>query len=154
MAPRRAPPAGILGGEHDRRGTVAPPGRQSRPRGTEKGTRKVKRALRGAPRSGGRRSERPARRDRALATAPSRRFAREAARREEAAGAPAESTGSSAVGSDDAVQQAIARAAKTLHNLRWFEVTDTRGHIEDGSLSHWQVTLKVGFTLEDSAKEL
>jgi flavin-binding protein dodecin len=60
-----------------------------------------------------------------------------------------ELTGSSDVGTDDAIQRAIARASKTLHNLRWFEVTQVRGHIEDDNVAHWQVTLKVGFTLEE-----
>ena len=57
-------------------------------------------------------------------------------------------TGSSTKGTDDAIKNAIARAAKTLRNLRWFEVVETRGHIEDGKVSHWQVTIQVGFTLE------
>ena len=60
-----------------------------------------------------------------------------------------ELTGSSAVGSDDAIQKAVAKAAQTVRNMRWFEVVETRGHIEDGRVAHWQVTLKVGFTLED-----
>ncbi len=60
-----------------------------------------------------------------------------------------ELTGSSSVGTDDAIQKAISRASKTLHNLRWFEVTNVRGHIDDGNVAHWQVTLKVGFTLEE-----
>ena len=59
-----------------------------------------------------------------------------------------ELTGSSSESSDDAIRNAIAKASKTLDNLRWFEVTDTRGHIENGKIAHWQVTLKVGFTLE------
>jgi flavin-binding protein dodecin len=50
---------------------------------------------------------------------------------------------------EDAVQKAIAKAAQTVRNLRWFEVVDTRGHIEEGRVAHWQVTLKLGFTLED-----
>jgi flavin-binding protein dodecin len=60
-----------------------------------------------------------------------------------------ELTGSSTVGSDDAIRKAIARASKTLHNLRWFEVVETRGHIENGEVAHWQVTMKVGFSLEE-----
>lgn len=60
-----------------------------------------------------------------------------------------ELTGSSTVGTDDAVRQALARASKTLHNLRWFEITNVRGHIENGQVAHWQVTVKVGFTLDD-----
>jgi flavin-binding protein dodecin len=60
-----------------------------------------------------------------------------------------ELVGSSTRGMEDAVQRAIAKAAKTVRNLRWFEVLDTRGHIEGGKVAHWQVTLKVGFTLEE-----
>ena len=60
-----------------------------------------------------------------------------------------ELTGSSTVGSDDAVRKAITRASKTLHKLRWFEVVETRGHIENGEVAHWQVTMKVGFSLEE-----
>ena len=59
-----------------------------------------------------------------------------------------ELTGSSPNGVEHAVETAIARAAKTVRNMRWFEVTDTRGHIENGKIAHWQVTLKVGFTLD------
>ena len=62
-----------------------------------------------------------------------------------------ELVGSSPNSTDDAVRNAITRAAKTLRNLRWFEVTETRGHIEDGKIAHWQVTVKVGFTLDDGA---
>jgi len=60
-----------------------------------------------------------------------------------------ELVGSSSRGMEDAVQKAIAKAAETVRNLRWFEVLDTRGHIEKGKVAHWQVTLKLGFTLED-----
>jgi flavin-binding protein dodecin len=59
-----------------------------------------------------------------------------------------ELVGSSTEGFDEAVQTAISRAATTVRNLRWFEVIETRGHVEDGRIAHWQVTLKVGFTLE------
>ena len=59
-----------------------------------------------------------------------------------------ELTGSSPVGSDDAITKAVSRASKTLNNLRWFEVTQVRGNIEEGAVAHWQVTLKVGFTLD------
>lgn len=62
-----------------------------------------------------------------------------------------ELVGSSSVGFDDAIQVAIARAAATVRNLRWFQVVETRGQIEDGAIAHWQVTLKVGFTLDDPA---
>lgn len=60
-----------------------------------------------------------------------------------------ELTGSSSTGIDDAVRNAIQKAAKTVRNMHWFSVTETRGYIEDGNVSHWQVTLKIGFTLED-----
>ncbi len=59
-----------------------------------------------------------------------------------------ELTGSSTTGIEDAVNNAIAKASETVRNLQWFEVTETRGHIQDGKVAHWQVTLKVGFTLE------
>ncbi len=59
-----------------------------------------------------------------------------------------EITGTSAAGIDEAVSGAIARASKTLHNLRWFEITNVRGDIQNGSVSHYQVTMKVGFTLD------
>ena len=60
-----------------------------------------------------------------------------------------EIVGSSATSIEDAVQTAIARAAKSLREIRWFEVTDTRGHVENGRVAHYQVTLRVGFTLEE-----
>ena len=60
-----------------------------------------------------------------------------------------ELTGSSSAGTDDAIKNAISRASKTLHNLRWFEITQVRGNIDDGVVAHWQVTLKVGFALEE-----
>jgi len=59
-----------------------------------------------------------------------------------------ELTGSSKTGLEDAVKNAIAKAAKTVHNMRWFEVTDSRGYIEDGKVSYWQVTIKIGFTVD------
>jgi flavin-binding protein dodecin len=59
-----------------------------------------------------------------------------------------ELTGSSPKGLEDAISNAIAKASKTVHNLRWFQVTDTRGEIEGGKVAHWQVTMKVGFTLD------
>lgn len=59
-----------------------------------------------------------------------------------------ELTGSSEISIEDAIQRAISRASESIHNLRWFEVLDTRGHIENGRVAHWQVTLKVGFTLD------
>ena len=60
-----------------------------------------------------------------------------------------ELTGSSASGSDDAVRRALAKAGETVRHMRWFEVTDTRGVIEDGSVAYWQVTVRVGFTLDE-----
>lgn len=62
-----------------------------------------------------------------------------------------ELVGSSSKSIEDAVQQAIARAGETIRNLRWFEIVETRGHIENGKIAHWQVTLKVGFTLEGAS---
>ena len=56
--------------------------------------------------------------------------------------------GSSATSSDDAIRNAIATAAKTLRRIDWFEVVETRGHVADGKVAHFQVTLKVGFRLE------
>lgn len=60
-----------------------------------------------------------------------------------------ELTGSSTTGIEDAVSRAIGKASDTVRNIRWFEVTDTRGQVDKGKVVHWQVTLKVGFTLED-----
>jgi dodecin len=61
-----------------------------------------------------------------------------------------ELTGSSPISVEDAVQKAIAKASKSLHNLRWFEVTNVRGDIgSGGTVSHYQVTMKVGFTLDE-----
>jgi dodecin len=60
-----------------------------------------------------------------------------------------ELVGSSENSIEDAVSMAVGRASKTLRNLRWFEVVETRGHIEDGKVKHYQVKLKVGFTMED-----
>ena len=61
-----------------------------------------------------------------------------------------ELTGSSPVGIEEAVKNAVERASKTLHNMRWFEVVETRGHIDDGKVAHWQVTIKIGFTLDEA----
>jgi flavin-binding protein dodecin len=61
-----------------------------------------------------------------------------------------ELVGSSKVSIEDAVQSAVAKASATLRNLRWFEVVETRGYVEDGKVAYWQVTVKIGFTLEDS----
>ena len=59
-----------------------------------------------------------------------------------------ELVGSSPDSIEDAVRQAVTRASVTLRNLRWFEVVETRGHINNGKIEHWQVTVKIGFTLE------
>jgi flavin-binding protein dodecin len=60
-----------------------------------------------------------------------------------------EVTGSSTEGVKEAIDRAIAKASETLRNLDWFEVMDIRGHIAEGSVAHYQVTLKIGFRLED-----
>ncbi len=62
-----------------------------------------------------------------------------------------ELVGSSTDGIEAAIDNAVERAAKTLRNLRWFEVSEVRGHIEDGRVHHYQVKLKVGFTLDEGA---
>jgi hypothetical protein len=59
-----------------------------------------------------------------------------------------EIVGSSPKGFEDAVKNALRRAAESVRNMRWFEVTETRGELENGKIGHWQVTLKIGFTLE------
>ena len=59
-----------------------------------------------------------------------------------------EVTGSSSDGIEAAVRNAVARTAKSVRNLRWFEVTDIRGHVEGDAVAHWQVTVKIGFTLD------
>lgn len=58
-------------------------------------------------------------------------------------------TGSSTSSLEDAIENAVDRASQTVHNLRWFEVTQVRGDIQDGKVAHWQVSMKLGFTLED-----
>lgn len=60
-----------------------------------------------------------------------------------------ELTGSSMASTDDAIRNAIERASRTIRDIRWFQVTDVRGHVEGGKVAHWQVTLKVGFTLDE-----
>jgi flavin-binding protein dodecin len=59
-----------------------------------------------------------------------------------------ELVGSSPTSIEEAVANALSRAQKTIRNMRWFEVTETRGQIEEGKVNHWQVTVKVGFTLD------
>jgi flavin-binding protein dodecin len=61
-----------------------------------------------------------------------------------------ELTGSSDESPEDAIRKAVARASQTLRNLRWFEVTGVRGHLDGGRIAHWQVTVKASFTLEDT----
>ena len=60
-----------------------------------------------------------------------------------------ELVGSSTSGIEDAVKRALTRASKTVRDMRWFQLTETRGNIENGRVAHWQVSVKVGFTLED-----
>jgi len=60
-----------------------------------------------------------------------------------------ELTGSSAESSDQAIQNAIAKASETIKHLHWFQVIDTRGYIDDNAVKYWQVTIKVGFRIED-----
>jgi len=60
-----------------------------------------------------------------------------------------ELVGSSEKSIEDAIQNAVSRASKTVREMKWFEVVQIRGHIENGSVRHYQVTLRVGFTLED-----
>ena len=62
-----------------------------------------------------------------------------------------ELTGTSSAGIEQAVNNALARASKTVRNMRWLEVVETRGAIKDGKVDVWQVTVKVGFTLDDAA---
>ena len=60
-----------------------------------------------------------------------------------------ELTGSSKKSIEEAVANAVAKASKSVRNMRWFQVTETRGYVENGAVSHWQITIKIGFTLED-----
>ena len=62
-----------------------------------------------------------------------------------------EIVGSSTTSSDDAIHTAIGRASQTLHDIDWFQVVETRGHVEDGHVRHFQVTLKVGFKVDDAS---
>jgi flavin-binding protein dodecin len=59
-----------------------------------------------------------------------------------------ELTGSSPISIEEAVQTAIAKASETVRNIQWFTVSETRGHVVEGKVAHWQVTVKLGFTLE------
>lgn len=60
-----------------------------------------------------------------------------------------EITGTSSTSIEEAVENAVAKAAKSVRKMRWFEVTETRGRIDDNKVAEWQVTLKIGFALED-----
>lgn len=60
-----------------------------------------------------------------------------------------ELVGSSNVSIEDAIQNAITKASETIRNIRWFEIVETRGQIEENKVAYWQVTIKVGFTVED-----
>ncbi len=60
-----------------------------------------------------------------------------------------ELTGTSSTSLEDAIQNAVTRASKTIRQMRWFEVIETRGTIQDGQVTQWQVILKIGFALED-----
>jgi flavin-binding protein dodecin len=57
--------------------------------------------------------------------------------------------GSSPKGLQPAIENAVAQAAKSVRNLRWMQVSEIRGHLEDGKIDHWQVGVKIGFTIED-----
>jgi dodecin len=59
-----------------------------------------------------------------------------------------ELTGSSPISIEEAVQTAIAKAHETVRNIQWFSVTETRGQVKDGKVAHWQVSMKIGFTLD------
>ncbi len=60
-----------------------------------------------------------------------------------------EIVGSSTTSVDDAIRTAIAKAARTVRNIEWFETTEIRGHVEDGQVAHFQVTMKIGFRVEE-----
>lgn len=60
-----------------------------------------------------------------------------------------ELVGSSTEGIEQAVNNAVGKASKSVHNMRWFEVSEIRGHLEDEKVCHWQVTVKIGFTLDE-----
>lgn len=60
-----------------------------------------------------------------------------------------ELTGTSTRSIEEAIQNAVAKAAKTVHSLRWFEMTELRGDIDGGKVAHWQATVKIGFTLDE-----
>ena len=59
-----------------------------------------------------------------------------------------ELTGSSSNSIQEAIENAVNKAGETIHNMRWFEVVETRGYIDDNAVAYWQVTIKIGFTLD------
>ena len=65
-----------------------------------------------------------------------------------------ELTGTSKTSVEDAVNNAVTKATKTIHKLRWFEVTDIRGVIENNVVAHWQITIKVSFTLDEGIEQI
>lgn len=65
-----------------------------------------------------------------------------------------ELVGSSQTSIEEAVQSAVAKAAETVRNMRWFEVVETRGYIEDQEIAYWQVKVKIGFTIEDQEAQV
>ena len=64
-----------------------------------------------------------------------------------------ELVGTSADGLQQAIENAVSRASRTLRNLDWFEITDIRGHLSEGAVKHYQVTMKIGFRYEDDATD-
>jgi flavin-binding protein dodecin len=65
-----------------------------------------------------------------------------------------ELVGSSSTGIEDAIERAIEKSSSSLRHMRWFEVQQIRGHLENGKLAHYQVTIKAGFTLEDEGESV
>jgi len=57
--------------------------------------------------------------------------------------------GSSTVGLQDAIERAVAKAGESVRNMRWFQMTEVRGHVDEGKVQHWQVGVKIGFTIDD-----
>jgi dodecin len=91
-----------------------------------------------------------ARRDGAIDFTANTALANEAANAEEHIYRVIELVGTSEESIEDAINRAVSRASSTLRNLRWFEIVRQSGHISDGMVRHYQVTLKVGFTMEDA----
>lgn len=63
-----------------------------------------------------------------------------------------ELVGSSTTSTDDAIRRAIEKASETVHNIEWFQVTETRGHVVEGKVKHWQVGIKIGLRIDSSAE--